>query len=150
VTDCNGCGGCCDPFITVFSPASFGLGHEIHIDGSIGAKLDPDELAFAREHLTAMRRSDGRNMVRDWSRGYSEFIIDGDVRLVPAFYYRCDRYDPTERRCTDYDNRPDCCRGYPWYGDPPDTHKALPPTCSYNADIGRPVAEMPVELQGRP
>ena len=137
MTECNGCGACCDPFVMVYSPLQV---------RSLALQMDPDELAFYREHLTPIRRADGRRMVLDWSpTGFSEMILDGELILLPAFYYRCDRFDRETRQCTDYENRPDVCRGYPWYGTPPDPNKLLPPTCSYNADVGRPVKEVPVQ-----
>lgn len=139
-TECNGCGACCDPFMTVYSPNDLLL-HARH--------FDPDELRFMVEHLSPIRRADGRRMVAHWSSGWSEMILEGTPTLLPAWYYRCDRFDVETRRCTDYENRPDVCRDYPWYGDPPDPNKALPPTCSYLADVGRPVAEVAVAPPAR-
>lgn len=134
--DCNGCGACCDPFMMVWSPVDLELR---------GRELDPEDRAFYAEHLTPIRRSDGRRMVGHWSSGWSEVVFQGEARLLAAHYYRCDRFDPVTRRCADYDNRPTVCRDYPWYREPPDPRKALPPTCSYRAEVGQPVAEMPVE-----
>lgn len=122
--------------MTVYGPAAM---------RDMRGQIDPDDLAFYDEHLTPMRRADGRRMVMAWSTGWSEVIEGGQAMLLPAFYYRCDRFDVETRRCTDYDNRPAVCRGYPWYGSPPDPNKALPPTCSFRAEVGQPVAEMPVE-----
>lgn len=150
MTECNGCGACCHPFQMIHSPTSITLGREILFDGSLGRLIAADQLAFAREHLEPIRRGDGRRMVASWSGGYSEVIVNGDVRLIPSFYYRCDLYDPETRRCTDYDRRPSVCRDYPWYGAPPDPNKQLPPTCSFNDDVGRPVAdEVPVAAPAR-
>lgn len=102
-------------------------------------RLDRDELAFYREHLTPMRRADGRRMVEHWSTGLSDMAINGEPVLLATHYYQCDRYDAVAKRCTDYEHRPDVCRGYPWYGDGPDPNKVLPPTCAYRADVGLPV-----------
>jgi Fe-S-cluster containining protein len=139
MTECNGCGACCHPFAMVYS--AFDLER-------LARSLDATELAFYREHLTPMRRADGRRMT-PWNSGWSEFVIDGHVQLVATHYYKCDNYDEDTRRCTDYDNRPDVCRGFPWYDRPPDERKVLPPTCSYNADIGMPVAPVPVAAPTR-
>jgi Fe-S-cluster containining protein len=136
MTECNGCGACCDPFMMVYSPADL----EIH-----AREMDRDEMEFYRDHLSPIRRADGRRMVAHWSSGWSEFVLHGEAVLLAAWYYKCDRYDPVAKQCTDYEHRPDVCRGYPWYGDPPDVNKALPPTCSYRADVGLDV--MPVEVE---
>lgn len=145
MTECNGCGACCHPFQMIHSPQAIELGREVRVDGSFGRKVDEEQLAFARAHLSPIRRGDARRMT-PWSRdgGYSEVIIGGEINLVPAHYYVCDLFDQETRRCTDYEHRPGVCRDYPWYGDPPDRHKVLPDTCSYNADVGRPVAEVAV------
>jgi Fe-S-cluster containining protein len=137
MTECNGCGACCEPFQTVFAPNHFAL----HPDA-----FDPDELVFYREHLTPMKRRDGRRMTW-WSTGWSEMIIDGHAQLLAAHYYKCDRYDTETRQCTDYANRPDVCRKFPWYDEPPDPNKVLPPTCSFNADIGRDVVPLEVAVE---
>lgn len=139
MTECNGCGACCDPFMMVFAPIDITI---------LGAQLDADEAAFYRDHLTPIRRADGRRMVAHWSTGWSEVIdgATGEVSLLAAHYYRCDRYDPVAKRCTDYEHRPDVCRDYPWYGQAPDPNKALPPTCSYRADVGMEVHEVAVAL----
>jgi Fe-S-cluster containining protein len=134
MTECNGCGACCDPFVMVYAP--FDLLRLAH-------SIDPDELAFYKEHLSPIRRSDGRRMAW-WNSGWSEFIIDGQVQLIATHYYRCDNYDVETKRCTDYENRPGVCRGFPWYGDKPDANKVLPPTCSFRADIGQPVEPVAV------
>jgi Fe-S-cluster containining protein len=136
MTECNGCGACCDPFATIYSP--FDLVRLAH-------NVDPDELVFYRERLTPYRRADGRRMT-PWNSGWSEFVIDGQVQLVATHYYKCANYDHETRRCLDYDNRPDVCRGFPWYDGKPDDHKVLPPTCSFNEDIGQPVVPMDVPV----
>lgn len=136
MTECNGCGACCDPFVTVYGP--FDLVR-------LARSMDDTEARFFREHLTPYRRRDGRTMT-PWNSGWSEFVIDGHPQLIAAHYYKCDNYEPETRRCMDYDNRPDVCRGFPWYGDGPDDHKVLPPTCSFNADIGMPVAPLDVPV----
>lgn len=117
MTECNGCGACCQPVILPYSPADIA----IH-----GQRLDPETVAFYHEHLTPMSRADGRAIVGSWSGGYSE-IFDGERWvLLAAFYYQCDRYDPVSKQCGDYEHRPSMCRDYPWYGDLPDPQQAAP------------------------
>ena len=140
MADCNGCGACCEPYAMMYSPAD--------ID-RLAARIDPDELAFMREHLTPMKRRDGRRMA-PWNSGFTEFVdADGHPQLIASHYYKCDRYDPVAKVCTDYDNRPDVCRGFPWYGRGPDPSRLLPPTCSYRTDIGQPVEPVPVAAPTR-
>jgi Fe-S-cluster containining protein len=136
MAECNGCGACCDPFQMVFSPADI---------VTFAYHIDPDELAFYRQHLTPIRRADGRRMV-PWNSGWSEVVVQGKAMLMAAHYYKCDRYDTETRRCTDYENRPVVCREYPWYGEPPDPLKSLPPTCSYREEIGLPVEPFDVPV----
>lgn len=153
MTACNGCGDhpsavCCDPVVSVFSPTMLA-------DGSLDAGQggDSSDVAWMRKHLTPiLPRRRGLDMVRGWSSGLSE-IGEVDHRtgrvqlhLIPAWYYSCEFYDATHKRCLDYDNRPAMCRDYPWYGDPPDPSKVLPPTCSYRVDVGRTV-ETSVDLR---
>lgn len=60
---------------------------------------------------------------------------------VPVFY-RCRHYDDETNRCTSYDSRPDTCRDFPFgYGSTREMREAmaLPPSCSFNADLGREV-----------
>lgn len=135
MTDCNGCGACCNPVISVIPPQQLTDGRADEIVGAV-------EADWMRAHLTPIvPRRDGLKMVSAWSRGVSDFVFDGQLMLVLSWFYRCDLYDPGTRRCTDWENRPDMCRGYPWFDDPPDTTKVLPPTCSYRADIGLPVED---------
>lgn len=140
MTECNGCGVCCDPFQMVYGPADI---------ITFGPRLDAEERAFYEQHLTPIKRGDGRRMVAHWTGGWSELYVGGVGTVVPSFFYQCDRYDAVAKRCTDYENRPDVCRGYPWYGEPPDPNKVLPPTCSFLADVGKPVEPVAVEVELR-
>jgi Fe-S-cluster containining protein len=147
--DCNGCGACCDPFVTIIAP--------IHLqDGTAERVIERPEADWMRRHLTPMRRADGLDRCGDWMQagGWSDVpavrnlvgqVARMQVALIPSHFYQCDIFDPVTRRCTDYSNRPEVCRGYPWYGSAPDANKALPLMCSYRADAGLPVADIPVE-----
>lgn len=147
MTACNSCGShptavCCDPFTTIVSPTMLA-------DGSADRDLAPGEADWMRAHLTPiLPRKAGLAKVSSWSSGLSQFFLGGELHIIAAWYYNCDLYDPATKRCTDYDNRPDACRGFPWYDSPVDPTKVLPPTCSYRADLGLPV-ETSVEIGGR-
>lgn len=65
--------------------------------------------------------------------------LHGEATL--PYFYRCRWFDRDTRTCTNYDDRPPGCRDYPWgaTGGVPDPRAALPPSCSFRADIGLPV-----------
>lgn len=136
MTDCNGCGGCCDPVV-----------------------LLGDRFALARGVTDARMR---RWLLEDLSpMPYREAARKANAGLVaarsnpaavltgpdegPNFageavgFYRCRHFDPATRRCLSYDDRPEVCRQYPWLGGAPRPNAALPDACSYRADIGQPV-----------
>ena len=88
------------------------------------ARRDPHaaNLAFAAAHwrATGQRDSDGRHA------------------------YACDAFDTGSRLCTAHDARPPICRGYPWYGGPPNAAEpTLPARCSYRADLVADLVDLP-------
>jgi Fe-S-cluster containining protein len=86
----------------------------------------------------------GPNNLRnaEWMRDHWSVVDtyeddEGDlVRRV-----RCDAYDPVNRLCGAHEQRPPVCSDFPWYGRDPngeasrDIAAALPPQCSFNADV---------------
>jgi Fe-S-cluster containining protein len=147
----DGCGACCSPFVTIVPPVALqdGTAERMYAD-------DPGMVDWMREHLTPIRRKDGLAMVPwmpggGWSNVPAAFddvgrVVMWEPVLMPSHFYRCDLFDEGTRRCTDYDNRPSVCRDYPWYGSAPDPSKSLPSSCSYRADIGLPVGDVPVTI----
>lgn len=93
---CAGCGACCEEIVLGWDP-----------------RESPTE--FVREHWTVEWVED--KGPRD-SRGSQPW---GQVGYVVT----CDAYDPVHKRCTAHEDRPDVCRGYPWYDNHP-TRGALP------------------------
>jgi Fe-S-cluster containining protein len=135
MTECNGCGACCDPVITVISPQHLA-------DGTAEQVVGEEEADWMRAHLTPiLPRREGLKMVASWSKGVTYFTPGNEFLPVLSWFYRCDLYDSETRRCTDFENRPPMCRGYPWYDEKPDPRKTMPLTCSYRADIGEPVED---------
>lgn len=127
MTECNGCGACCDPVVLPVSPGQL---------AAMGNRLADG--VWLREHLHPMGRPEGRAR-QPWAKGkgWSERIDDeGNPIIEAVFYYQCDRYDPVAKQCTDYDGRPGMCRSYPWADGIANPGADLPPTCSYRADIG--------------
>lgn len=63
--------------------------------------------------------------------------------LLNAVRYRCAMHDPVAKRCMAHDSRPPVCRGFPWYGRPPDAGRLWSmPECEFWADL--PPNERPV------
>lgn len=122
--DCAGCGACCDP---------------------VWLGLTPLELASAMARMQAGARvssADGEANLR-FIAGHMlpldpqpEAYLDGGPASSSGHVaWSCDRYDPASRLCTAHDERPPICRGWPWYGDAPFPHDAMPASCSHNWDV---------------
>lgn len=119
MTECNGCGGCCD---TIYARST----------EELRAREAPPlaDIEFMEEHWHPIGT------------------------MLTTIVYRCDVYDPETRRCTDYENRPPVCRGYPGFGKEltPDQLWHYP-QCEFWADIPsaeRPPNWVPVLLTTKP
>lgn len=140
MTECNGCGRCCEVI-----PLSYN--HlEVHLHLLAGI-IDESEARWVLEDLVPMSRREVKRLQPDLLDHRvippPGLLLAGEIGILPDFY-SCRKWDPETRRCTDYENRPRPCREYPWYDDEtPNPMKRLPPECSFNADIGRPVKLMP-------
>ena len=137
MTECNGCGRCCDPYTSIVSP--------LHLRTGFAEQVVGDETAdWMRAHLTPLKRRDGIEMTADYlDSGMTMFVVAGHVVQMLTWFYKCDLYDSETRQCTDHSSRPAPCRGFPWFGEEPTPTKALPVECSFNADVGRPVVIRP-------
>lgn len=136
-TACNFCGGCCDPVVMPFTQAE-------------AIRMPPTELDAAHRKwvlndLTPMSYHEGIAKMPHM-RGQSMATASGELSM--PFFFRCRWFDNETRLCTNYENRPEVCSSYPWGGRPPRSDAALPPQCSFNADIGRPVALLPTKNSG--
>jgi hypothetical protein len=70
-----------------------------------------------------------------------------DVRLL--YFYECDQFDGQTNRCRAYDERPEVCRGFPWYSGSPDKKSLLFwRRCSYWHDV--PWDDWPVDIEPLP
>jgi hypothetical protein len=74
------------------------------------------------------------------------------VHIMPEdrHFYSCRAFDPTARRCTIHETRPNMCRDYPWYGGAPNGVTLSPfPNCSYHADVPADCGPWLVQIRGR-
>ena len=144
MTECNGCGDCCDPVAIIYSQ-------------ELVRRLTPKQrrtLLAARsvrwilEELVPIPFDVGMAESPHLTSGKTTVEVEGfGTVTIGTHFYRCTNLDPETRRCNAYDDRPPECSGYPWYDGTPDAYDAsmkratpLPARCSFNADLGRPVA----------
>lgn len=116
------CGQCCDPVMLPYS----------RMEAIFDPSIPLEERQWADRCLTAMPVKEA-HLKAPWLIG--RLLADRFGNPSSPFFFRCSNFDPATRQCTDYDNRPGMCRGYPWYGGQPRTDAALPPDCSYQADL---------------
>lgn len=137
---CNGCGRCCDPVVLHASQLQVGLSFPTD-DAETEANRE-----FILTHLHPMNRREGLRLADYLTAGVTVMGLPGTPGsevFVWSMFYSCDFYDRDTKQCGAYDRRPPMCSGYPWYGEPPDPRKAIPPECSYLEDI-------PVTMRRRP
>lgn len=126
-----GCGACCDPVVLPYSRDEIAR----TLPGEV---LEPADRAHVLTNLVPMRRRDGMQRASYLSAGVTVMGRPGSPEstvLAWSFFYTCRLYDAETARCTAYEDRPPMCSQYPWYGDPPDTAKALPTECVYREDL---------------
>lgn len=121
MTECNGCGDCCE---------SFPLNTPQRAD------------VFARALLASPREmaklKGGDRKTLSWMANLTP--VAGPFRAASGelrYEYSCPRFDASERRCTDYANRPAVCRNFPFYGRDPQRYPGddgMSPRCAFNAD----------------
>jgi len=99
------------------------------------------EWRWLMDDLVPIGRPEGLARAPYLTTGKTTVMVDGTGEVVLwSNFYRCRHYDETSHRCGSYEDRPEVCADFPWYGAGPDPSKALPPACSFNGDVGRPVA----------
>lgn len=122
MTECNRCGGCCDPVH---------LGDDAYaILTGPAFTIDPrDDLApWEAAGYTLPTAIDLYDTAR-WAAQLEHRDEGG---------YTCPRFDPTTRLCTMPDDKPPVCRDFPWYSGDPATYawrlRGLD-ECSYWEDV---------------
>jgi Fe-S-cluster containining protein len=129
MTECNGCGSCCAPVVLPFNKE----------EAARARNLDPVTRAWIADDLSPMSAREVKAIGEGWIFDKRKVGSLTRVNEAVLFFYRCRWFDEETRGCTNYDGRPPGCRNYPWKKGKPDPMAAIPPTCSFNADIGRPV-----------
>jgi len=132
MTECSGCGSCCQPVVLPFTK-----------DELMRAKGVPERTRdWIMNDLTPMPRREAKQR-EPWLFAIDRVLADYDgiidIEDNYPMFYRCRWFDDDRRTCTNYDNRPEPCRRYPWPNGKVNRRAALPPTCSFRADQGLPV-----------
>lgn len=144
MTECNSCGGCCDP---VIMPMTM---REMRERALVADDWERASTAFVLEHFTELSQREGMRRapwMADAMRGKSGLLFQGRVIPQPV-YYECDQYNSETRECMAYDDRPPFCRGFPFHGGPPQ-QGLLPPACEFKRDIGETPVSVDVMLSRR-
>ncbi len=134
MTECNGCGSCCDPVWLPYTQETAKF---------LGGMPD-DNRRWILEDLTPMSKTQAKlrepELVRQIQKIRS--LAKSAGGNIAVYYYSCKNFDTETRQCLIYDNRPTVCRRYPWLTGKPIPGTPLPPACSFRADIGLPVVEI--------
>lgn len=145
VGECNGCGSCCDPVMMGMAQHDVVTMLPSVAERRFG--ITPEDYRWIRDDLVPMPRREGLAKSPWLTQGGTTMaIIQGEPVMMLSLFYSCRRFDPVERRCTDYDNRPPICRTFPYMDDGmPIDAKTLPHWCGYREDA----EPVPVELLPR-
>lgn len=136
MTECNRCGACCDPVTLLVDRFE-----QARVPG-MGAR----ERRWLLEDLSPMpyrearRKAPHLTVALDVPGGLVDPVNPGlNTTAVAVGFYRCRHFDPATRTCASHDDLPQPCRDFPWFGLGPRRQAALPPPCSFRADIGQPI-----------
>lgn len=134
-----GCGRCCHPVTLPFN----------QFEAALRTDLPARSLRWILEDLTPMAPETAFRLAPYlFLRPTKVELKDGTLVDAPNHFYRCRNFDPGTKTCAIYEDRPDTCRNYPWYGRKPNDAAALPPECGYNVDVGR--QPVPITLSPKP
>lgn len=147
MTECNGCGQCCEVVALSYRQTQADI---LKLRGEI----PEDEAKWAKECLVPMSRRVVKELQPDLLHLMvpPPHMVNARLRAgtVIPFYYSCKNWDSETKMCTDYENRPNLCKGFPWFDGRPSPHKYLPPQCSFRADVGLPIEDIPVKMGKKP
>lgn len=132
MAECNNCGKCCNPIQLSYTPAQLKAAGPMALEHY-------EDYEFV---LTALERIPYREGIEKLPHLRQPGIVFHGLDKKPTMsvaFYKCKYYDEENLRCSNYENRPPMCSGYPWYGKAPKPTRPLPYECSFNEDVGREV-----------
>lgn len=129
VTECSRCGQCCELIILSFPQT----------DALADPTIDERQREWIVRELVPLSPREVTERFPWQSTTARVRHADGTLSSDYPNFYTCVNYDPDSRLCTRYEDRPPGCRGFPFYGMPPDPKVRLPPRCSFRADVGQKV-----------
>lgn len=134
---CNGCGACCRVILLTKGRAEMVAGIEQgHHYVAPGARDTERTDRWVVEDLTEI----------SYEEAHERYPLLARFLLKPGdkHFFKCARFDEETNRCTDHENRPSVCRGFPGYGGPIYRHNLIAyPDCGYHA-----VAEDAITFEG--
>ncbi len=134
MTECNGCGSCCDPVVLPYTQ-----------EQALGLAMDPADKLWTLQDLTPISQAEAEQKEPEFVRKLAKLFKQR--RIVDRMhYFSCRHFDTESRTCRNYDARPPVCQKYPWLGGEPIQGTPLPPACSFRADIGQSVVEIRPKL----
>lgn len=121
---CKGCGACCNPVALPWTQRQIAM--------MLPSEIEDADRQFVLNDLTPLRYRDGL-AAAPYLKDLTTFpTTEGPPEYVKPVFYSCRHFDPVEKACTNYENRPPVCRAYPLYGRE-EIHPAmaLPEACVY-------------------
>lgn len=128
MTECSKCGVCCDPVLLTSDTIAL----------ASNLRISPRERRWLLEDLKPMSRKEAKAKV-PWAFESGVLWRNNVGQVSWPLFYRCQHFNEETRQCESHHDLPETCSGFPWFGAPPHPHAVLPPECSYNVDVGRPV-----------
>ena len=132
MTDCAMCGDCCENFPLNTPQRADVWGRMILANVARAGTARYEGTGVGRKQAAWM----GELEVVSGPHPFKSTDKDGNPTTEMRYRYRCPRFDPVARVCSDHANRPPVCSRYPWYdreveaGD----YRSLPARCSFVAD----------------
>lgn len=131
--ECNCCGKCCRALSIDYSKQE--LQRQLEYDLEL-LQRRPDHRH--REQILQFEH-DVEFIVKYWRRISREQALDVNPELAgrgtdERFFFRCDCLSD-DGKCTVHLDRPQVCRGYPWYGQLPRPEALFAHPCGYEVDL---------------
>lgn len=108
--------------------------------------IDPHTYSWATTDLTPLTDEQVEQRA-PWSFEAPEGTEIRGYGGRPRHFYSCAHWDTATGLCGIWEDRPPLCDAYPWSRGVPEPNASLPPSCSFWADLGKPI--IPVRFLGR-